>query len=100
MITARRRTDRHAVLAQLAEGAPLTTLELAEALKLPLRRLAMVIGQLVAEHALDHGPRRADGYAWLISDIGRAELARAETAFTGEPPKRQAPADDGWETIA
>ena len=86
--------DRLRIMQVLDKGVPKTTLELATMLGLDLGRVASAVALMLAEHIVDCGPRRPDGFAWLLNDeIGVREFDRAEASFTGQPIRQRD--DDG-----
>jgi hypothetical protein len=81
-----RKPDRRRNLETLRAGSkPMTTAQLAGVLDLPLERVGRTVHLLVQEHQLEVGPRKPDGYSWLLGEIGLAELGRAEAVETGKP---------------
>jgi hypothetical protein len=81
----RRPTDRRKILEALAEAkVSMTTLQLAEATGLELHRCARAVALMTEEHLLEHHLRRPDGWSWMLTDIGRAELGRAIANERGE----------------
>ena len=95
----RLKSDRHRVLeACAASRETLTTTMIAAALGLAPERVARTVAGLVGDHALTFGRKLPSGeHAWIMDAIGRAELARLDSALTGQPLKRQHTEDDGWE---
>jgi hypothetical protein len=94
-------TDKHRVLL-VVEGSkrPLTTAAIAVALELPFARIHNAVSGLVGDHALTHGAKQPDGsHAWIMDEIGLAELDRLDTAYSGQQPARPRVEPDGWETL-
>lgn len=86
MLEHARKTHVHLVLEALSIGnGPMTTAELSVATRIELRRLGEVIHGMVEEHTLEQGPRRSDGWSWMLTDVGLVDLARCEARFTGGP---------------
>ncbi len=84
--------DRRRVLEALTEARrPMTTAELGAELQRDLRRLGQCICLMVQEHVLETGPRRPDGWSWMLTEVGARELARMRAAERGE--RYRAPVD-------